>query len=585
MRPKEMVWRIMPFLRDKAEALSRESGFHPLVCQIFINRGINTPESIKEFLHPKLKNLYDPFRLKDMPQAVERIGHAICNNEKILIFGDFDVDGITASGILNEFLECQGADVMTRLPHRVKEGYGLTKNVVNEAKRHGVKLIITVDCGISDNNAAQVAKRLGIDLIITDHHHPPEELPEALAIINPHQPGCSYPFKELAGVGVAFKLIQALALDRHKGGNDSCGEGGFWPPEISDYLDLVCLGTIADVVPLYGENRILVKFGLEALERSQRPGIIALKEISGIKENAISVGSVGFALAPRINATGRIYGPEDGLRLLLTKSREEAKSLADLLNQQNQKRKQIEEKILKTAMEKIKEDKRFYEKTIIVLSDRDWHPGVIGIVAQRLVEEFYLPTILISVESGIGRGSARSIPQVHLYELLNQCKDMLMDFGGHAAAAGLTIEEKKIEEFSHQTNQIVRDRLFLKDFVKELTIDAEVNQWIIDYDLIEQLNSLYPFGFGNPEPVLCLKGIYMASNPQLLKDSHLKVNLKHEAFIHEAIGFNMRSIWEDMSASPFTKNWDVAFYPQINNWLGRRKIQLRLKDVRAHDPY
>ncbi len=583
-RRAKKKWKIKPFSEEETEKLVKEVGLHPIVCQIFINRGLSTPKAIKGFLKPDLKELHNPMILKGMSTTVERISYAIEKGEKILIFGDYDVDGITASAVLSEFLESYGGRVAVRLPNRLKEGYGLTKNVVNEAHRDGIRVLITVDCGISDHEAAEHAKNVGIDLIITDHHNPPEILPKATAIINPRQKECPYPYKDLAGVGVAFKVIQALVLS-WQGRQMSLNQREFWVPVLNNYLDLVCLGTIADVMPLTGENRILVKFGLKALENTERPGLIALKEVSGFKEKQITVGSVGFGLAPRINATGRICGAEYGLRIIRTKSHQMAKDLANLLNEQNQIRRKIEEEILNEARDKIKQDPEFLEKMIIVLSDENWHPGVIGIVAQKLVEEFYLPAILISLQSGIGRGSARSISQINLYELLNQCRGFLKDFGGHAAAAGLTIEENNINDFTAFANQILSKNLLFEDLVPEMTIDAEINKWIIDHDLIQQLNSLDPFGCGNPEPVLCLKGIYMASVPLLLKDSHLKVNLKYDSFIHEAIGFNMRSAWEEISSSSFNKIWDIAFYPQINNWQGQNRIQLRLKDVKPHDTY
>jgi len=584
MRNRRKKWKIMPFSEEKAETIAKKFGLHPLVCQIFINRGIVTPEAVQEFLFPDLKSLHNPLILKDISKAVKRISLALERGEKILIFGDYDVDGITASAVLSEFLDNNGGDVSVRLPHRVKEGYGLTKGVVNEAHKKGITLIITVDCGISDHKSAEHAQKLGIDLIVTDHHHPPEELPNAHAIINPRQKECPYPYKDLAGVGVAFKLIHAILLT-WQGRQARFGQDGFWLPELDNYLDIVCLGTIADVMPLTGENRILAKFGLKALERTKRPGLAALKDVAGIKGKEMSVYSVGFGLAPRINAIGRICGPEDGLRILRTESEEEAKALADLFDVQNQKRRLIEERILNDARERIKNDIYFHKKMIIILADKNWHPGVIGIVAQRLVEEFYLPTILISVQSGIGRGSARSIPQINIYDLLNQCSFLLKNFGGHAAAAGLSIEEKNIEEFTALADKLIKDRFLLEDLTPEMQIDAEIKRWIIDHNLIEQLSCLDPFGCGNPEPVFCMKGTYMASIPQLLKDAHLKVNLKYNSYIHEAIGFNMRSIWEDMISSSYTKIWDVAFSPQINNWQGQNKIQLKLKDVKSHDTY
>jgi single-stranded-DNA-specific exonuclease len=570
--------------KEKIDQLAKDTGLHPVVCQILINREFENPEDINAFLKPDLTQMHDPFLLKDMSVAVERLKYALKKDEKIVIYGDYDVDGITASAILTECLTTNGGRVRVRLPNRIKDGYGLTKKVVEQAYKEGARLIITVDCGISDHEAAEHAYKKGIDLIITDHHHPPETLPPALAIINPKQTECPYPYKHLAGVGVALKLIQALTLSK-QGRQISLNQTGFWPTILNEYLDLVCLGTIADIMPLTGENRVIVRFGLEALDQTERPGLSALKDISGIKEKKMTSGLVGFMLAPRINAAGRVHGPEEGLRLLLTKSPEEGEYLANFLNQQNLKRRQIEEKILCGARKKIEEELRMDEEMVIILSDKDWHPGVIGIVAQKLVEEFFRPAILISLQSGIGKGSARSIPHIHLYNLLTQCQNLLKDFGGHAGAAGLIIDEGMIPAFRDRANKALKENYIIEDLVPEMTVDAEMDSDTLNHTFIDQLNILEPFGCENPEPSLCLRGVYLAGPPRLLKDAHLKIHLKSGPFILEAIGFNMRNIWEHIKSYTFDHIWDVVFYPQINNWRGQNQIQLMLKDIKPHDTY
>ncbi|MBN2372178.1 single-stranded-DNA-specific exonuclease RecJ [bacterium] len=578
---KKKRWKLRDCDNEKAEQLAKGTGVHPVVAQILINRGIESPCAILDFLRSDLRHIHDPFLMKDMPVAVNRILSAVEKGEKILIFGDYDVDGITASAVMSDFLESCGGNIRIRLPNRLKDGYGLTKEIVEEAYREGTDLLITVDSGISSNKAAEYANDKGIDLIITDHHQPPVSLPSALAIINPRQTMCPYPYKDLAGVGVALKLVQAMFLSM-QGKQVSINQTGCWPAALNRYLDIVCLGTIADVMPITGENRVLVKFGLDALDQTERPGIAALKEIAGIKGKNVSAGMVAFGLAPRINATGRICGPEEGLRLICTRSSKEAKELAQFLNLKNLTRRKIEEKIINEAQKKIEHGPKIDENMIIVLSDDGWHPGVIGIVAQRLVEEYYLPVVLISLNSGIGKGSARSIPQVHLYDLLCKCENLLEDFGGHAAAAGLTIAEEKITAFSEQANQILKNNFCIKDFVSSISIDAEMNGWPVDHKLIDGLNCLAPFGLGNPEPALCIKGLYLASRPLLLKNSHLKMSLKSGNFIYEAIGFNMKDEWETISSSPSDRMWDIVFYPQIDNWQGRSQIQLKLKGVRAY---
>lgn len=561
--------------------LARALDLHPVVCQILANRGFDTTESITEFLRPDLISIHNPFLLKDMHHAVERINHALKKGRPILIYGDYDVDGITASAMVAECLSGYGGNVQVRLPNRVTEGYGLHPGVIEEAHRDGITLIITVDCGISDHDAATRARTLGIDLIITDHHHPPDTLPGVSAVINPKQQNCPYPYKDLAGVGVALKLVQALALSR-QGRQMSLNQVGYWPAPLNRYLDLACLGTIADVMPLTGENRVLVKFGLEALRDTTRPGLWALKEATGINGREMTAGVVAFVLAPRINATGRLQGPEAGLRLLMTHSPEEGEYLARLLNQQNQKRREVEEGILRTAHSKISEELDLGEEMAIILANPDWHPGVIGIVAQRLVEEFYRPTILISLQSGIGKGSARSIPPIHLYALLEHCQHLLKDFGGHARAAGLTIDEGMIPAFRQRANEVLNERYPREELVPEMIVDAVIDGNSLDHCLIEQMEILGPFGCSNPEPALCLKGLYPAAPPRLLKDAHLKINFRGTSKIHEAIGFNMRHVWERMTSALGDHSWDVVFYPQINNWQGVRTIQLRLKDIKAH---
>lgn len=573
-----------PSPAEQIAGLSESTNLHPIICQILINRGIENIEAINDFLNPDLKRIPDPFLLKDMSKAVERIEYALKKGEKILIYGDYDVDGITASAVLSEYLTDCGGKVRVRLPNRIKDGYGLSKKVIDEAHKEGVTLLITVDCGSSDHEAAEYAHKMGIDMLITDHHHTPDTLPKSLAIINPKQEECPYPYKHLAGVGVALKLVQALSLYR-QGKQMRLDQIGFWPNMLNRYLDLVCLGTIADIMPLTGENRIFVKYGLNALNQTERPGLIALKNIAGIADKDMTTGLVGFAMAPRINATGRVSGPEEGLRLLLTKSPEEGEYLAKFLDQQNQKRREIEGKILRDVYKKIKKELKIADEMIIILSDKGWHPGVIGIVAQKLVEEFYRPAVIISVQSGLGKGSARSIPNIHLYQLLYQCQELLRDFGGHAAAAGLTIEEKMIPLFRKKANQILNETCNKEDLVSEITIDAMMDPISLDDHFVDQLDSLAPFGSENPEPSLCLKGVCLTCQPRLLKDAHLKIHLKYGSVIHEGIGFNMRRIWEYMLSFPPSHMWDVVFYPQFNHWRGENHIQLRLKDIKAHAPH
>jgi len=562
------IFRCPPELRDE---LSKQLDIPPLVAQLLIKRGITDPQEAERFLSPLLQHLHDPFLMKDMDKGVDRVLQALHNKEKILIYGDYDVDGITACTLLVDFLCSVGAQASYSIPHRLKEGYGLNAEAVKKIAALDTKLLICVDCGISDREEITLAQQLGVDTIIVDHHEPPPLPPPAYAVLDPLQPDCPFPFKGLAGVGVAFHLVVAL---RSKLRNK-----GFWQktaePNLHRYLDLVALGTIADIVPLIDVNRILVTHGLKELENSRRPGIVALKEKSGIGKEKISTGHVAFRLAPRLNAGGRLANGQIGVELLLAKESERACSIAADLDQANRERQDIEERIYQDAKGMIERDGLLAHRSV-VLSSEEWHPGVIGIVASRLVEEFSRPTILVALDGDEGKGSARSIVGFHLYEGLRECEDHLLGFGGHKYAAGLKIRQDKILAFRDCFEEAVKKKLGDEDFIPTIVIDAEVDPEEITSELLSYLSHFAPYGPGNPRPVFATRDRLPISDVKVLRKDTLKFTLRSKKRIFEVIGFGKGNL-----APKLTSELRIAFHPQMNDWQGVKRLQLELKAVEA----
>lgn len=586
----EKRWFIPRINHGLAKSLSDGTSFSLILSQILINRRIETPEEAMSFLSPSLDNLFDPFLMNDMEKAAIRIKDAIENREKILTYGDYDVDGITGTALLLSILRGLNANVDYYIPHRLKEGYGLNVETIKRLKTKdpGLKLIVTVDCGTSSVEEVSLANSLGIDVIITDHHIPPitHRLPEAYAILNPNRVDSTYPFRDLAGVGVVFKLCQALASDSRLQST-----GSFGTPD-SRLIDLVALGTVADIVPLAGENRILVKAGLEALTREERTGIKILKKVSGFKGKSVSSGIISFCLAPRINAAGRIGDAGLGVRLLLTESEMEALEISETLDRLNRERQEIEERILHEALEKLGILKPESIKTrgyqfpnhdySIILASPEWHMGVLGIVASRLTELFYRPAFLFCLKDNIAKGSARSIPNFHLHEGLTECSDLLSSFGGHEFAAGLSMKEDNLENFRIKINEIIKNKLAEEDLIPKLRIDAKVDFRDINFNLINELASLSPFGLGNPEPVLGAKTVEVLY-PRIVGDNHLKVKLRQDRIMLDGIGFNMGSLLNGEGVKIREgEKIDIAFTPSINEWEGGKTLQLEIKAIRPH---
>jgi single-stranded-DNA-specific exonuclease RecJ len=554
------------------DCFAEELGISSIAAQVLINRGLDTVSKAQEFLNPDPSMLHDPFVFSDMGQAVGRVFKAINNHEKILVYGDYDVDGITSISVLLPVLRELGAEADYYIPNRVEEGYGLNMPAVRAAAESGVRLIITVDCGIAAHAEIQYAADLGMEVIITDHHEPPRILPDACALINPKIPDCSYPFADLAGVGVAFKLAQALLIKSK--GEESRNDA------LDRYLDLVALGTIADVVPLLGENRVIVKFGLEKLSETRNVGLQALIRVSGLLEKKMDPVAVGYSLAPRINAVGRIGDPGMGVELLLTSQVEHAERLARSLDAQNRERKEQESQILEDALDLICSQVDLDTDRVIVLAGKGWHTGIVGIVASRICEMYYRPTILISVEEDEARGSARSIEEFHIYHALSKCSDNLLRFGGHEQAAGLAICPERIDEFRRQINAIANEVLHGDDLIPKVNIDCRVDLDSLSFNLLDDLDVLGPFGMKNPEPLFCLSGIKVAEyRPVGEGGRHLKLKVRSDsATTLDAIGFDMGEYCNMLFES--SGNIDVVFSLNENTWNGRTSLQLRLADIR-----
>ena len=553
---------------DLIQGLAVSLEVTPLVARLLLARGIKTANDARLFLEPKLSDAHDPFTLNGMDEAVIRLERALREKERVMIYGDYDVDGITGTALLWRSLTHLGADASCYLPNRAREGYGISSIGIEEAQKRGVKLIISVDCGITAHKEVDLAQSLGIDFIITDHHEPKETLPDALAVIDPKRIDSKYPYQELAGVGVAYKMLQGLY--RHLSLDET---------DLQENLDLVALGTLADIVPLTGENRILAKFGLEKLRTSSKAGIRALLEVIGLTGKPLDSGQIVFVLGPRINAAGRIGEAAAALKLLITENQDEAFAIAKTLDQENKKRKEIDNQILTEAVSMVKERVDLEQDMVIVLASESWHQGVIGIVASRMVELFYRPTILIAVDGDKGKGSARSIAAFHLHDALKNCQEHLLGFGGHKYAAGMSIEIGKIPEFREKLNQLAKQSLNAEDLKPTQMLDALVALDEIDFETTKSFARFAPFGPGNRHPVLASQQLKVVGSPYIVGKNHLKFKVKQKQRIFDAIGFSFGDVLEEIEDPDAAL--DMAFVLEENEWQGQRKLQLRLKDIRV----
>lgn len=537
------------------------------VAKVLGARRFSSTKELKTFFYPSLTDLSDPLLLPDMDKAVERILRALRTKERIVIYGDYDVDGITATALLYSVLSRFGADVTWYLPDRISEGYGLSQQGIDDAVSKGASLLISVDCGITGVEAVEYAKSRGIDCIITDHHEPAERIPDAVAVVDPKLiEDESVPFRDLSGVGVAYKLADALydVLNEDKA-------------ELHQHLDLVGLGTIADIVPLTRENRILARFGLRTIEMTQKPGIKALLQTAGIWGNELSSWHIVFILAPRLNAVGRISDPELAFKLLVSHSMDEARKIAAILEDENKRRKDLDERIFAEAIELAERTMNPDDKAIVLVSDR-WHLGVIGIVASRLVERYYRPVVLISTVDGVGKGSGRSIPSFHLLDALRSTGYLLTKFGGHKHAAGLCIEPDKIERFKQEFLAYANEHLTQADLVPQLQIDAKISADEIDLNLVKWLELFAPYGPDNMRPIFLLEDVTIAGEPKIVGNNHLRFKIKNQKRLIDVIGFGFGSHKQRllMSSRPI----NLAVVVEKNTYYGTPDVQLRLKDIK-----
>ncbi|RPJ42513.1 MAG: single-stranded-DNA-specific exonuclease RecJ [Candidatus Latescibacterota bacterium] len=548
----------------RVEEMARALGVRPLLASLLLARGMEGPEQAARFLRPSLSDLHDPFRMKDMDRATERIAAAVKRRETIGLFGDFDVDGVSGAALLARCLRREGVDPLVRLPRRLTEGYDLSAAAVEEFAAAGVSLLVTVDCGVTAIASLEEARRRGIDSVVSDHHEPKGTLPPAHAVVDPRRADCPYPEKDLAGVGIAWKLADALAS----------GGIGLRDDLLLD-LDLVAIGTIADVAPLTGENRYLVSEGLRVLAASQKPGLRALLEVSGFAYRDLDYASIAFGLGPRLNAAGRLGDAAPALELLTTDSRLRARELAVQLDRMNKERRALDERMLEEALEKIGEEP---EPGGIVVASREWHPGVIGIVASRLKETTGFPAVLIAVEDGIGRGSARSVPGFPLHEAFEACADLLLRHGGHAMAAGLTIEETKIAEFRARFRGLFEEKRRGLPPPATLELDAEIALGDCGPDLLRDLERLEPFGPGNRRPIFLARDVSVPEGYRPVGKNHLRFRAKTEGASLDAIAFQVGHA----KAGEWGRHprLDVAFTLEVDQWGGESRLRMNVKGVR-----
>lgn len=546
---------------DKINDICNKFNINRLLATVLVNRGIDKEEQIKIFLEPTRNDFHNPYLLPDMEIAVERIIEAINNKEKIIIYGDYDVDGITSITVLKKFLGKRGLEVDSYIPNRLDEGYGLNKTAIEEIAAKGYKLMITVDCGISGLEEVEYANSLGIKTIITDHHEPLDVLPKAIAVIDPKIKTSRYPFNQLAGVGVVFKLIQAigqkLELDEK---------------EYLKYLDIVCVGTISDIVPLIDENRVIAKLGLKLVNVTRNKGLKCLLESAGY--NQIDSNTISFGIAPRVNACGRMGHETEALELFLTEDEEKVRKLSDKLNEYNKERQDIEKRIVEEALEKIEKDNE-KDKSAIIVSNENWHHGVIGIVSSKITDMYFKPSILLCVEDGIAKGSGRSVPGFDLHEALCKSSDLLEKYGGHEMAVGLSLKEENLDKFKEKFEQIAKQSN-LNEIQPVIYVDSQISSEDMNVELVRQLKKLEPFGEGNKVPIFAYKGLKINSIRALTEGKHLKLTLKDENLIINAIGFNMGYLIDDYLIGDKV---DIVGVLEINNFNGMESVQINLKDI------
>ena len=554
-------WECYQADSDKVDELMEKYDLNEILARILVNKNLTEKKDIDLFMNPTRKDFHDPFLMPDMEIIVDRILKAIESKEKIMIYGDYDADGITSITVLKSFLEERGLEVSSYIPNRLDEGYGLNKEAIKKIFDDGYRLVITVDCGISGIDEVDYANSLGIEILITDHHEPAETLPNALAVVDAKRKDNKYPFNQLAGVGVVFKLIQAISIKLNL--NEK---------EFLKYLDIVCIGTISDIVPLVDENRVIAKLGLKLIAQTRNIGLKALLEVIGFTN--IDSTAVSFGLAPRINACGRMGDEQVALELFLSKDFAEAKKLALKLNEYNLERQTIEKKIFDEATEKIEKNEK--DNTCIVVGNEGWHHGIIGIVASKVTEMYFKPSILICFEGADGKGSGRSIPGFDLHEALMKCSKNLEKFGGHAMAVGITLKKEKFEKFKEEFEEYAKS-LEIDKIVLVINVDSELSLKNVDIDSVKSLKLLEPYGEANKMPLFMFKNLKINSIRSLSDGKHLRLTLKDDNYMINAIGFNMGELAEEYLIDDKV---DIVGNLDINSFNGMESIQIILKDMR-----
>ena len=558
-------WSIQVDDKQRTNSLHQALKIHPVLCKILSQRGIDNFENAKEFFRPGLSTLHDPWLMKDMDKAVARIISAINSNEKILVFGDYDVDGTTAVACMYQFLKTFHDHVDYYIPNRYKEGYGVSKMGIDFAKQNDFDLIVSLDCGIKSVELITYARSLGIDFIVCDHHMPDSELPPANAILNPKQTNCNYPYKELCGCGVGFKLITALA------------EAMNLPAEqVHRFLDLVAVAIAADIVPITGENRVLAYYGLKKANENPNFGIRALSQLSGLR-GAMHINNLVFIIAPRVNAAGRMDDANKAVRMFVSESYDEALHYAEMLHSDNTDRKEADSSTTQEALALIEENIEWVNSKSTVLYQPHWHKGVVGIVASRVIERYYRPTIILTQSGEYAAGSARSVPGFNLYEAIHACKDHLLGYGGHFAAAGMTLETANIEAFRLRFEEVVASTINPDLLIPEIVIDAEISFKDITWPFYNILCQMEPFGPENLRPVFITRNVVDTGYSRVLKEQHIRFSLRQDSFNFTGIGFNMADRFGLLQAK---QPIDIVFKIDENEWNGEKNLQIRVIDYR-----
>jgi single-stranded-DNA-specific exonuclease len=558
-------WTIVSDNKQQTVSLQKALNIHPLFCKILSQRGIETFDRAKDFFRPQLTQLHDPWLMKNMDKAVERILYAFKSNEKILVFGDYDVDGTTSVACMYRFLKKNHSNLDFYIPHRYREGYGVSKAGIDFAKENGFTLIISLDCGIKSIDLITYAKGLGIEFIVCDHHMPDEELPPAVAILNPKQKDCNYPYKELCGCGVGFKLITALAERMNLPQED-----------IYEFLDLVAVAIAADIVPITGENRILAFHGLKKANENPNNGIKALCHLSGL-QGELHIHNLVFIIAPRVNAAGRMDDASKAVQLFIADTYNQALQYAEMLHSDNTDRKEADSNTTQEALALIEANGEWINNKSAVLFQPHWHKGVVGIVASRVIEQYYRPTIILTQSGEFAAGSARSVPGFNLYEAIHACKEYLLGYGGHFAAAGMTLEIDKVDAFRNKFEEIVSSTIHPDMLIPEIIIDAEISFEDITWPFYNILCQMEPFGPENLRPVFIAKNVVDTGYSKIVKEQHVRFSLRRNNVTFSGIGFNMAEKYEFLK---YNQPVDLVFKIDVNEWNGEKNLQLRVIDCR-----